>query len=127
MFQPFKFYFPNVIAKNQLPHIPLTQKSFSTPFSLFSNQPGQFKKYQPEVEPLFEKNIKHSEIELMIENKDIGKIIGRSGSIIQEIRKTSKAKIKIYEEMFGSKRKVKITGLSSNVEIANDIILQKLL
>jgi predicted RNA-binding protein YlqC (UPF0109 family) len=119
MFQPFKFYFPNVIAKNQLPHIHLTQKSFSTPFSLFSNQPGQFKKYQPEVE--------HSEIELMIENKDIGKIIGRSGSIIQEIRKTSKAKIKIYEEMFGSKRKVKITGLSSNVEIANDIILQKLL
>lgn len=122
MFPPFKYAFPNILSQTtKLPVIP----SYS----------GPIKKYQPEVEPQVEPqtkiNIKKintfSEINLFIDNKQIGKIIGKSGDRIKQIRNLSKAKVKIYDNKIESKRQVKITGNTKNVELANKMIKKYLI
>jgi predicted RNA-binding protein YlqC (UPF0109 family) len=124
MFPPFKYAFPNILSQTtKFPVIPSYSGSF------FQNQP--IKKYQPEVEPQTKINIKKintfSEINLFIDNKQIGKIIGKSGDRIEQIRNLSKAKVKIYDYKIGSKRQVKITGNTKNVELANKMIKQYLI
>lgn len=124
MFAPFKYAFPNILSQTSKTQI--TKIIPSQPLSFFQNQPT---KYQPEVRPVeIQKPLNtFSEINLLIDNKQIGKIIGKSGNIIEKIRKSSKAKIKIYDNKIGTKRKVKITGNTENVEVANEMIMQYLL
>jgi predicted RNA-binding protein YlqC (UPF0109 family) len=122
MFAPFKYAFPTIISQNSKLQIQKIIPSQS--LSFFQNQTT---KYQPEVQPIIQNQNTFSEINLVIDNKEIGKIIGKSGNIIEKIRKISKAKIKIYDNKIGSKRKVKITGNTNNVQIANKMIIQYLL
>ena len=65
-----------------------------------------------------------SEIEIMIDNKDIGKVIGKRGDVISKIRRESGATIKIFDKRFGMMRKIKICGQESNVKIAKYKIIQ---
>lgn len=66
---------------------------------------------------------RNSEIEMMIENKDIGKVIGKGGDVITKIREESGATIKIFDKCFGTKRKIKICGRESNLQIAKEKII----
>lgn len=66
----------------------------------------------------------NSEVELFIEDKQIGKVIGKKGDVITKIRKQSGATIKIFDRFFGTKRKIKITGKQKNVDIAKEKIME---
>ena len=68
----------------------------------------------------------NSEIEIMIDNKDIGKVIGKGGDVISKIRQESGATIKIFDKRFGMMRKIKIWGKESNVNAAKEKIIQRI-
>ena len=63
-------------------------------------------------------------VEIFIENKDIGKVIGKGGDIISKIRQESGALIKIFDKRVGTKRKVKISGKESKVNLAKQKIIE---
>mgnify|MGYP002507787212 CR=1 FL=1 len=111
MFSPFEYYFPPIFSSKKM-----TEE--------------ENKRYQllidclsfPYASDSFETH--HSEIDIMIEDKNIGKIIGKGGNIISQIRKESSASIKIFDELFGSKRKIKICGMEKNIQIAKEKIIK---
>jgi polyribonucleotide nucleotidyltransferase len=113
MSSPFDFYFPpiffpSVLTEEDDKRYELLIECLSSPTSPMSSSD----------------NSDNSEIEMMIENKDIGKVIGKGGDVISKIREESGAKIKIFDKRFGTKRKIKICGKESNVKIAKNKIVK---
>ena len=121
MISAFQYYFPNVLDNINQKH--LEQKK---PRIELDNIIQITKTIQ---EP------KTSEVELMIEDKFIGKIIGRGGCNIDEIRKNTNAKIVIYRKLYdtpnaervsgqGTKRRIIISGEIDCVENAKNTIFE---
>ena len=66
-----------------------------------------------------------NESEMMIDNKYLGKIIGRDGTMIHQIRTCSNTQITIYKELYdNSKRKIVISGNQNCIQKAKNNILQ---
>ena len=101
VFAPFEYYFPSV-------------------FPLIVSD-DEIKKFREKLSEFYNED-KSEEIEILIDNSVIGKVIGKGGVVIESIRKDSGANIKIYDKRFGTKRKVKIYGKYSNVEAAKNEI-----
>lgn len=85
---------------------------------------GPFEYYFPSVFPLVgsDDENEENEIEMLIENSVIGKLIGKRGVVVESIRREYGASIKIYDKSVGSKRKVKIYGKYWSVECAKNEI-----
>jgi predicted RNA-binding protein YlqC (UPF0109 family) len=66
-----------------------------------------------------------NESEMMIDNKYLGKIIGRDGTMIHQIRTYSNTQITIYKELYNSsKRRIVIFGNQNCIQKAKNNILQ---
>lgn len=121
MSSPFEYYFPPIFFSKELSdednkRYELLIECLSSPTSPMS------KSFDNESVVSNESN--DSEIEMMIENKDIGKVIGKGGDVISKIREESGAKIKIFDKRFGTKRKIKIFGKELNVKMAKEKIIE---
>jgi polyribonucleotide nucleotidyltransferase len=115
MTSPFEYYFPPIFFSTKL------SEEDNKRYELFidcMNSP-----YSSESSSDESIVSKDSEIEMMIENKYIGKVIGKGGDVIAKIREESGANIKIFDKKFGTKRKVKIFGKESNVQSAKEKII----
>lgn len=121
MSSPFEYYFPPIFFSKELSdednkRYELLIECLSSPTSPMSDS--------FDTESVVSNESNDSEIEMMIENKDIGKVIGKGGDVISKIREESGAKIKIFDKRFGTKRKIKICGKESNVKIAKEKIIE---
>lgn len=121
MSSPFEFYFPPIFFPQELSEedekrYQLLIECLASPTSPMADS--------FDTESVVSNESNNSEIEMMIENKDIGKIIGKGGDVISKIREESGAKIKIFDKRFGTKRKIKICGKESNVKIAKEKIIE---
>ena len=121
MSSPFEYYFPPIFTSKEMTEE--DNKRYELLIDCLSSP------YVSEVETesiVSEKSIEseNSEIEIMIDNKDIGKVIGKGGDVISKIRQESGATIKIFDKRFGMMRKIKICGKESNVKIAKYKIIQ---
>lgn len=73
-------------------------------------------------------DVEESDVEMMmVDDKDIGKVIGKGGNVISKIREESGAIIKIFDKRIGSKRKIKIWGNALNVKTAKNKITSRIL
>jgi predicted RNA-binding protein YlqC (UPF0109 family) len=99
-FAPFEYYFPSV-------------------FPLVASD-DEIKKFRERC--CYGRMPEENDIEMLIENNVIGKVIGKGGVVVESIRREYGASIKIYDKRFGSKRKVRIYGKYSNVEAAKNEI-----
>lgn len=120
MSSPFEYYFPPIFFSKELSEednkrYELFIECMSSPSSPFSPS-GTESKMSDDSDD--------SEIEMMVENKDIGKVIGKGGDTISKIRMESGANIKIFDKRFGTKRKIKIYGRDSNVQLAKEKIIK---
>lgn len=128
MTSPFEFYFPPIFSKIEMDDNDKTRYDMlvkclsSGSTSLFSNGLGVLSS------PISDTNyvVSNEAIEMMIDNKDIGKLMGSGGSRIKKIRKDSGATIDISGRFIGKKRKVRINGSEKNVQMAKDIIMEYL-
>jgi transcription antitermination factor NusA-like protein len=119
MSSPFEYYFPPIFFSKELSEednkrYELFIECMSSPSSPFSSS---------DTESKMSDDSDDSEIEMMVENKDIGKVIGKGGDTISKIRMESGANIKIFDKRFGTKRKIKIYGRDSNVQLAKEKII----
>lgn len=119
MSSPFEYYFPPIFFSKELSEednkrYELFIECMSSPSSPFSPS---------DTESKMSDESDDSEIEMMVENKDIGKVIGKGGDTISKIRMESGAHIKIFDKRFGTKRKIKIYGRDSNVQLAKEKII----
>jgi predicted RNA-binding protein YlqC (UPF0109 family) len=109
MIASFQYYFPNVvdgINQKHLNILPKTEIQTNTKFETATK-----------IETV-------TKIEMMIEDKYLGKIIGRGGRMIDQIRTDSNTKIAVYRELHNTKRKVIITGKRDCIQKAKTNILQ---
>lgn len=118
MSSPFDYYFPPIFFSKELS--PEDEKCYQRFLSCVS----AFSEESSEIESVVSDDSDDSELEIMIENKDIGKVIGKCGDVISQIRKESGAFIKIFDKKFGTKRKVKISGKESKVNLAKQKIIE---
>jgi predicted RNA-binding protein YlqC (UPF0109 family) len=105
MIASFQYYFPNVVDGINQKHLNIL----------------------PKTKPEIETNTKFetiTKIEMMIEDKYLGKIIGRGGRMIDQIRTDSNTKIAVYRELHNTKRRVIITGKQDCIQKAKTNILQ---
>lgn len=121
MSSPFEYYFPPIFFSKELSdednkRYELLIECLSSPTSPMSNS--------FETDSVVSNESNESEIEMMIENKDIGKVIGKGGDVISKIREESGAKIKIFDKRFGTKRKITIIGKESKIKIAKEKIIE---
>jgi predicted RNA-binding protein YlqC (UPF0109 family) len=121
MSSPFEYYFPPIFTSKEMTEE--DNKRYELLIDCLSSP------YVSEVETesiVSEKSIEseNSEIEIMIDNKDVGKVIGKGGDIISKIRQESGATIKIFDKRFGMMRKIRICGKESNVNVAKEKIIQ---
>lgn len=116
MSSPFEFYFPPIFFSEVL-----SEKDDQCLSKLIECMRAD----SSEIESQYTSEIETSEI-LMIDNKEIGKVIGRGGYNIKKIRKGSRATIKIFDKFFGSERKVLITGEENDVKITKEKIMKYL-
>lgn len=112
MSSPFDYYFPPIFFSGELS--PEDEECYQRFLKCVRNESS-------DSDTISDTN---SEIELFIENDKIGKVIGKKGDIITKIRKQSGAKIKIFDKLFGTKRKIKITGKQKHVDMAKDRIME---
>lgn len=124
MSSPFEYYFPPIFFSKDLStedskRYELFIECMSSPYSTSPSD-----SFDTDSESILSNESKDSEIEMMIENKDIGKVIGKGGDVITKIRLESGANIKIFDKRFGSKRKIKICGRESNVQLAKEKIIE---
>ena len=117
MIAAFQYYFPNVIDG-------INQKHLKS-----NDQEIKIKKVQQlslEIkEDVKNKDNTKNEIEMMIEDKFLGKIIGKGGYMIDQIRTSSEAKIAIYRKLYdNSKRLIVISGKDVCIQKAKKTILQ---
>ena len=142
MISAFQYYFPNVLDNINQKHFKqnktISQSSFEIVKSTLTKQNISFSEGTFVQENIIQKiqiqeKPKMVEVELMIEDKFIGKIIGRGGSNIDQLRKTTNTKIVIYRKLFdtpnaervsgqGTKRLVVISGKIDCVEHAKNAI-----
>ncbi len=116
MSSPFEYYFPPIFNKL------ITEKDNMCYQRLVDCLSSP---YVSDLSPCVESI--ELEIDMMIDNKEIGKVIGKGGNVISKIREESGAIIKIFDKRFGTKRKIKICGKESNIKIAKDKIIQCIL
>lgn len=118
MSSPFDYYFPPIFFQKELSSDEeKCYQRFLTCISSSSNESF-------DTESVVSNESEDSEIEMLIENKDIGKVIGKGGDIISKIREESGALIKIFDKRVGTKRKVKISGKESKVNLAKQKIIE---
>lgn len=125
MSSPFEYYFPPIFFNKDLTEednkrYKMFIDCLASPYISFPSPSSD----SFETESIISNESNDSEIEMMIENKDIGKVIGKGGDVITKIREESGAKIKIFDKRFGTKRKIKICGKESNVKIAKEKIIK---
>lgn len=118
MSSPFEYYFPPIFFQKELS--PVDEECYQRFLTCISASSDE----SFDTESVVSNESDNSEIEILIENKDIGKVIGKGGDIISKIREESGAVIKIFDKRFGSKRKVKISGKESNVSLAKKKIIE---
>jgi predicted RNA-binding protein YlqC (UPF0109 family) len=130
MSSPFEYYFPPIFFNKELTEE--DNKRYQMFIDCLSSPYGAGTGIEIEIVETDSESIvsiesiesDKSEIEMMIEHKNIGKVIGKGGDIISKIREESGATIKIFDKRFGTKRKIKICGKESNVQIAKEKIIQ---
>lgn len=113
MSSPFSYYFPQILSYDEFSY------ENNKRYELSSNSVSSL------ISPISNSN--EYNIEMIIKNKHIGKVIGKGGDIIQQIRKDSGANIKILNKHFGKNRKIKIYGKFLDVKIAKEKINKSLL
>ena len=118
MSSPFDYYFPPIFFSKELS--PEDEECYQRFLSCVSASSEELF----EIESVVSNDSDDSEVEILIENKDIGKVIGKGGDIISKIRVESGALIKIFDKKFGTKRKVKISGKESKVNLARQKIIE---
>ena len=123
MSSPFEYYFPPIFTSKEMTdednkRYELLIDCLSSPYVSDSVETDSIVSDDVSIES------DNSEIEIMIDNKDIGKVIGKGGDIISKIRQESGATIKIFDKRFGMMRKIKICGKESNVNVAKERIIQ---
>jgi predicted RNA-binding protein YlqC (UPF0109 family) len=118
MSSPFEYYFPPIFFSKDL------SDEDNKRYELFVECMASPYSETDDTESITSNVSKDSEIEMMISNKDIGKVIGKGGDVITKIRLESGANIKIFDKRFGTKRKIKICGRECNVQLAKEKIIQ---
>jgi polyribonucleotide nucleotidyltransferase len=116
MLSSFEYYFPPIFFSKEL------SDEDNKRYELFIECMASY--YSESSEDDNKSIISNESVEMMIENKDIGKIIGNRGSIITKIRLESGANIKIFDDKFGTKRKINICGSEFNVLLAKQKIIE---
>jgi len=154
MIPAFQYYFPNVIDGINQKHLNLseyinkqqliakksiwqssllsTDKSQATKATkvakvtkVAKTQPIKVTKVTKTQPTKVTKVTKTNESEMMIDNKYLGKIIGRDGTMIHQIRTCSNTQITIYKELYNSsKRRIVIFGNQNCIQKAKNNILQ---
>jgi len=141
MIPAFQYYFPNVIDGINQKHLNLSEyinkqqliaKKSIWQDSLLTvkSQATKVTKTQPTKVTKIQatkvaKVTKTNESEMMIDNKYLGKIIGRDGTMIHQIRTCSNTQITIYKELYNSsKRRIVIFGNQNCIQKAKNNILQ---
>ncbi|MEY3422320.1 MAG: hypothetical protein RIR48_2623 [Bacteroidota bacterium] len=122
MSSPFDYYFPPIFFPSALTEE--DDKRYQLLIDCLSSPYSECPMDSSETESNVSNESNNSEIEMMVENKDIGKVIGKGGDVITKIREESGATIKIFDKRFGTKRKIKICGRESNVQIAKEKIIE---
>jgi predicted RNA-binding protein YlqC (UPF0109 family) len=105
MIPAFQYYFPNVLDGINQKHLNYT--------SHIANPPCE-----TTTEAL------ETTTEMLIDDKYLGKIIGKGGRRIDQIRSDSNTKITIYRQLYNSKRRVVILGNLECIQKAKTNILQ---
>jgi predicted RNA-binding protein YlqC (UPF0109 family) len=127
MIPSFQFYFPNVLDGINQKHsdlkvnVPCKNITQSTKNEITKNE---ITKNEITKNEITKNEITKIETEMMIDDKYLGKIIGRGGHKIDEIRTNSNTKITIYREVYNNKRRVVILGTQDDIQKAKTNILQ---
>ena len=121
MIAAFQYYFPNVIDGINQKHL----KSNDQELKIVTTKQLPTKISKDKL-PSQRGNVKiNNEIEMMIEDKFLGKIIGKGGYMIDQIRTSSEAKIAIYRKLYdNSKRLIVISGKDVCIQKAKNTILE---
>lgn len=119
MSSPFEYYFPPIFSSKKM-----TEEDNKRYELLIDCLSSPYISDSFETSSIVSEESIDSEIEIMIDNKDIGKVIGKGGDVISKIRRESGATIKIFDKRFKMMRKIKICGKESNVKIAKYKIIQ---
>mgnify|MGYP000064459491 FL=1 len=98
MIPAFQYYFPNVLDGINQKHLNYTSHIVNSPCETTT--------------------------EMLIDDKYLGKIIGKGGHRIDQIRTDSNTKITIYRQLYNSKRRVVILGNLECIQKAKTNILQ---
>jgi predicted RNA-binding protein YlqC (UPF0109 family) len=122
MSSPFEYYFPTIFFNKELTEE--DNKRYQMFIDCMSSPYSNSLDTESVVSEAVSIESDNSEIEMMIKHKNIGKVIGKGGEIISKIRQESGATIKIFDKRFGTKRKIKIYGKESSVQIAKEKIIQ---
>jgi predicted RNA-binding protein YlqC (UPF0109 family) len=130
MSSPFEYYFPPIFSSKEMTEednkrYELLIDCLSSPYVSDVSDLVETVSIVSE-ESIVSIESDNSEIEIMIDNKDIGKVIGKGGDVISKIRQESGATIKIFDKRFGMMRKIKIWGKESNVNAAKEKIIQRI-
>ena len=132
MIPSFQYYFPNVIDGINQKHLNSTLSS-NIKDALNKIQKNKIQKNETETENKSQKNVTENksqknvtenETEMMIDDKYLGKIIGRGGRTLDQIRTASNTKITIYRQLYNNKRRVVIVGNQDNIQKAKTNILE---
>lgn len=127
MIPAFQYYFPNVLDGINQKHsdykLPLPTMSLDSKVQMIIKTCKIDTKNKTKIDTKNETKNKN-ETEMMIDDKYLGKIIGRGGRTIDQIRTDSNTKITIYREVYNSKRRVIIVGTQDEIQKAKTNILQ---
>ena len=122
MIAAFQYYFPNVIDGINQKHLNSNDQEIKIKKV---QQPVQVSlEIKEDVDPSVQQDNTKNEIEMLIEDKFLGKIIGKGGYMIDEIRTTSKAKISIFRKLYDTKRLIVISGKNICIQKAKNTILE---
>jgi predicted RNA-binding protein YlqC (UPF0109 family) len=148
MIPSFQYYFPNVIDGINQKHLNLTeyinkqqliakksiwQDSLLSASKLETVKTETIKPKTAKPETAKTKTAKtkttktqnENESEMMIDDKYLGRIIGRGGIMINQIRTYSNTQITIYRELYNSsKRRIVIFGNQNCIQKAKNNILE---
>ena len=148
MIPSFQYYFPNVIDGINQKHLNLTeyinkqqliakksiwQDSLLSTVKTQTAKPNTAKTETAKPKTTKTKTTKtksettktQNESEMMIDDKYLGRIIGRGGIMINQIRTYSNTQITIYRELYNSsKRRIVIFGNQNCIQKAKNNILE---
>ena len=134
MIPSFQYYFPNVIDGINQKHLNLTEyinkqqliaKKSIWQDSLLSASKLETAKPETAKTKTTKTTKTQNESEMMIDDKYLGRIIGRGGIMINQIRTYSNTQITIYRELYNSsKRRIVIFGNQNCIRKAKNNILE---